>query len=40
MGYAEVAERMQLEYDTVAKRWQRLRERAEKFAVPRDLLVA
>jgi RNA polymerase sigma factor (sigma-70 family) len=40
MGYAEVAERMQLEYDAVAKRWQKLRERVEKFAVPRDLLVA
>ncbi|MFN0009504.1 MAG: RNA polymerase sigma factor [Planctomycetota bacterium] len=40
MGYAEVAERMQLEYDTVAKRWQKLRERVERFAVPRDLLVA
>jgi len=40
MGYAEVAERMQLEYDTVAKRWQKLREKAERFAVPRDLLVA
>lgn len=40
MSYAEVAERMQLEYDTVAKRWQKLRERVERFAVPRDLLVA
>jgi RNA polymerase sigma-70 factor (ECF subfamily) len=40
MGYAEVAERMQLEYDTVAKRWQRLREKVERFAVPRDLLMA
>lgn len=38
MGYAEVAERMQLEYDTVAKRWQKLRERAAAFAAPRDLL--
>jgi RNA polymerase sigma factor (sigma-70 family) len=40
MGYAEVAERMQLEYDTVAKRWQKLRERVERFAVPRDLCVS
>jgi len=40
MGYAEVAERMQLQYDTVAKRWQKLRERVERFAVPKDLLVA
>jgi hypothetical protein len=31
---------MQLEYDTVAKRWQKLREKAERFAVPRDLWVA
>ncbi len=38
MGYADVAERMQLEYDTVAKRWQKLRERAAAFAAPRDLL--
>jgi RNA polymerase sigma-70 factor (ECF subfamily) len=38
MGYADVAERMQLEYDTVAKRWQKLRERAVAFAAPRDLL--
>lgn len=38
MGYAEVAERMQLEYDAVAKRWQKLRERAAAFALPRDLL--
>jgi RNA polymerase sigma factor (sigma-70 family) len=37
MPYAEVAERMQLEYDAVAKRWQKLRERAAAFAVPRDL---
>jgi RNA polymerase sigma-70 factor (ECF subfamily) len=40
MGYAEVAERMQLEYDTVAKRWQKLRERVGQFAGPKDLLVA
>jgi RNA polymerase sigma factor (sigma-70 family) len=40
MGYTEVAERMQLEYDTVAKRWQKLRERVGQFAAPRDLLVA
>ena len=38
MGYADVAERMELEYDTVAKRWQKLRERAAAFAAPRDLL--
>lgn len=40
MGYAEVAERMQLQYDAVAKRWQKLRERAAQFAIPKDLLVA
>jgi RNA polymerase sigma-70 factor (ECF subfamily) len=38
MGYADVAERMQLAYDTVAKRWQKLRERAAAFAAPQDLL--
>lgn len=40
MAYADVAERMQLQYDAVAKRWQKLRERVERFAVPKDLLVA
>jgi RNA polymerase sigma-70 factor (ECF subfamily) len=40
MGYAEVAERMQLQYDAVAKRWQKLRERAAAFALPRELLTA
>jgi len=38
MGYAEVAERMQLRYDAVAKRWQGLRERIGRFALPRDLV--
>ncbi len=40
MGYADVAERMQLQYDAVAKRWQKLRERAAAFALPRELLIA
>jgi RNA polymerase sigma-70 factor (ECF subfamily) len=40
MGYADVAERMQLQYDAVAKRWQKLRERAAAFAIPRELLFA
>ena len=39
MGYADVAERMQLQYDAVAKRWQKLRERAAAFALPRELLI-
>ncbi|HEV8113390.1 MAG TPA: sigma-70 family RNA polymerase sigma factor [Planctomycetota bacterium] len=38
MPYADVAERMQLQYDTVAKRWQKLRERVASFAAPGDLL--
>jgi len=38
MGYAEVAERMDLRYDAVAKRWQSLRERLGKFALPADML--
>ena len=38
MGYAEVAERMDLRYDAVAKRWQSLRERLGRFALPRDML--
>ena len=40
MSYADVAERMQLQYDAVAKRWQKLRERAAAFALPRELLIA
>jgi len=40
MAYADVAERMQLQYDAVAKRWQKLRERAAAFALPRELLIA
>jgi len=40
MGYAEVGERMQLPYETVAKRWQKLRQRVAGFALPRDMLTA
>jgi RNA polymerase sigma-70 factor (ECF subfamily) len=40
MGYSEVAERMQLQYDTVAKRWQKLRDRAAAFALPHDMLIS
>ncbi len=40
LSYAEVAERMQLQRDTIAKRWQVLRARVQQFAVPRDLIVA
>ncbi|MDZ4774548.1 MAG: sigma-70 family RNA polymerase sigma factor [Planctomycetota bacterium] len=37
LSYAEVGERMQLQRDTVAKRWQTLRARVVHFGAPRDL---
>lgn len=40
LTYAEVGARMQLNKDTVAKRWQGLRERVAQFAVPGDFLAA
>jgi RNA polymerase sigma factor (sigma-70 family) len=40
LSYAEVAERMQLQRDTVAKRWQTLRARVAQFGVPKDLVTA
>jgi RNA polymerase sigma-70 factor (ECF subfamily) len=40
LSYAEVAERMQIQRDTIAKRWQTLRARVQQFAVPKDLIVA
>ena len=40
MSYVEVSERMQIHHDTIAKRWQGLRERIGRFGVPRDLLLA
>ncbi|MBL8859054.1 MAG: sigma-70 family RNA polymerase sigma factor [Planctomycetes bacterium] len=38
LSYAEVAERMQLPRDTIAKRWQVLRARVAQFGVPNDLI--
>lgn len=40
LSYAEVAERMQIQRDAVAKRWQTLRERVARFGVPKDLALA
>jgi RNA polymerase sigma-70 factor (ECF subfamily) len=40
LPYAEVAARMQLQRDAVAKRWQVLRERIARFGVPKDLALA
>ena len=40
LSYAEVAERMQVQRDTIAKRWQTLRARVQQFAVPKDLIAA
>lgn len=37
LSYAEVGERMGIQRDTVAKRWQGLRARVAMFGVPRDL---
>jgi RNA polymerase sigma factor (sigma-70 family) len=37
LSYAEAGERMALQRDTVAKRWQILRERLVQFGVPRGL---
>ena len=36
---AEVAERMNLQRDTVAKRWLGLRARAAQFGAPKDMMV-
>jgi RNA polymerase sigma-70 factor, ECF subfamily len=36
LSYAEVGERMRLQKDTVAKRWQSLRSRVAAFGVPKD----
>ena len=38
LTYAEVGERMSLQKDTVAKRWQNLRSRVQQFGVPRDMV--
>lgn len=38
LSYAEVAERMAIPRDTVAKRWQTLRARVAQFGVPKDLI--
>jgi RNA polymerase sigma-70 factor (ECF subfamily) len=40
LSYAEVSERMQVHYETVAKRWQNLRTRIGQFGVPKDLIAA
>ena len=40
LSYAEVGERMQIQRDTIAKRWQNLRARIVQFAVPHDLISA
>ncbi len=40
LSYAEVGERMQLQRDTVAKRWQTLRARVVQFGAPKDLVAA
>lgn len=40
LSYTETAERMGLQKDTVAKRWQSLRTRVAQFGVPRDMVVA
>ncbi len=38
LSYAEVSERLQVERDTIAKRWQKLRDRIAQFGVSKDLL--
>ncbi len=38
LTYAEVSERMQVQRDAIAKRWQKLRERIAQFGVSKDLL--
>jgi RNA polymerase sigma factor (sigma-70 family) len=40
MSYADAAERMSLQRDTVAKRWQSLRERVGRHGLPKALLLA
>lgn len=38
LSYTDTAERMNLQKDTVAKRWQTLRARVQQFGVPRDMV--
>jgi RNA polymerase sigma-70 factor (ECF subfamily) len=38
LSYTETGERMNLQKDTVAKRWQNLRARVQQFGVPRDMV--
>jgi len=38
LSYSEVSERMQIHYETVAKRWQSLRARIGQFGVPKDMI--
>jgi RNA polymerase sigma-70 factor (ECF subfamily) len=40
LSYVEISERTQVHKDTIAKRWQSLRERLGRFALPRDLLAS
>lgn len=40
LSYAEVSERLQIHYETVAKRWQNLRARIRQFGVPKDMIAA
>jgi RNA polymerase sigma-70 factor (ECF subfamily) len=40
LSYTEVSERLQIHYETVAKRWQSLRERVGRFGVPKDMIAA
>lgn len=40
LSYTETGERMNLQKDTVAKRWQILRARVAQFGVPRDMVAA
>lgn len=40
LSYTETAERMGLQKDTVAKRWQNLRARVAQFGAPRDMVAA
>lgn len=39
LTYAEASERLQIHRETIAKRWQSLRERIATFGVPKDLLI-
>ncbi len=40
LSYAEVGQRLRVNRDTIAKRWQGLRERVAQFGAPRDLIAA